>query len=227
MAAYEMSKDAADLHRRGELEQAATKYGDVVATFGDSSDAYVHELVVHAIGYRASIRYHNAELASLTEPTPDLAAQFRRTAGDDLRSRLANAIGKETMMLALSGRGEEALALNESFVAAVDETDCAEVRDQAAMAAQNVVGFLDGQGRRAEAEEALRDVASRFGEELLATYEEESPDADRDTRLGFRYRKAELLRVMGRRDEAVEAFYSGHFGVRRPRGRQSRHRPRA
>jgi tetratricopeptide (TPR) repeat protein len=206
LAAYEMSKDAVDLHRQGELEQAATKYGEVVATFGDSSDAYVHELVVHAIGYRASIRFDNPKLASRTEPTSDLAAQFERTAGDELRTRLANAIMKETMMLAVSGRAEEALALNERLVTAVHETDCAQVRRQAAVAAQNVVGFLDGQGRTAEAEEALRDVAVRFGEDLLADYDEESPEDDRDTRLGLRYRKAELLRVMGRRDEAAEAF---------------------
>jgi tetratricopeptide (TPR) repeat protein len=204
-----MCSDAARLHQAGELDKAAAIYQDVVAKFGDSTDAYLRELVVGSIGYRASIRLKNPDVASRTEPTPDLVAQLNRTEDQALRARLARAIVIETVALTTNERPEEAFVLGEGLVAAVDENDSAEVRSNAAMAYQNAVEFLRSHGRRPEAEEALRDLAARFGNELLAEYDEsitESGDADRDTKLGVRYRRAELLRAMGRTDEAIEAY---------------------
>lgn len=209
MAAYEMCRDAAELYEAGEAEKADGIYERVIARFGDSADDYLRELVVSSIGYRASIRLAYPEIAGRTEPTANLAAQLNRTDDGGLRARLAEAIGYETFVLTRLGRQEEALALSRSLVDAVLEGDSPEVRSHAAMACQNVVELLNGQGRSAEAEEALGNLAARFGEALLTDYEKalaENGESDRDTRLGVRFRRADLLRAIERTDEALKAY---------------------
>jgi tetratricopeptide (TPR) repeat protein len=122
---------------------------------------------------------------------------------------LAQAIASETFVLTTLRRQEQALALGKSLADAVPEDDSPEVRTHVAMACQNVAELLEGQGRSAEAEEALRNLAARFGEELLTEYEDaiaENGESDRDTRLGVRSRRADLLRAMGRTDGAIEAY---------------------
>jgi tetratricopeptide (TPR) repeat protein len=209
MAAYEMCGDAADLYGAGKAEEARAIYERVIAEFGDSTDGYLRELVVSSIGYRALIRLGNPEIASRTEPTPDLVARLNRTDDGALRGKLAQAIGYETGVLTTLGRQEQALALSRNLVDALRGDDSPEVRRHAALACQNVVELLRGQGRSAEAEEAARDLAARFGEELLTEYEQaiaENGESDRDTRLGVRFRRADLLRAMGRTDEAIGAY---------------------
>ena len=83
------------------------------------------------------------------------------------------------------------------------------MRAGAATALQNLVEILNSQGRFAEAEEALRDLASRFGPELMNEYDKaiaKSADSDPGTRFGLRYRRADLLHALGRTDEALAAF---------------------
>jgi tetratricopeptide (TPR) repeat protein len=208
MAVYEMCRDAAERHRAGDVAAAAATFEEVVVTFGDSTDDYVRGLVVSSIGHRASIRVRNPDIAARTEPTPNLVAHLNRTESAELRATLAQAITNEAQVLALE-RPEQALALEQDLVDAISDTDAPEVRIHAAMAAQNVVNLLRGEGREADAEQALRTVAERFGKELLVTYDEtiaENGAADRDTRLGIRFRRAEVLRAMGRTPEAVEGY---------------------
>jgi tetratricopeptide (TPR) repeat protein len=208
-AAYELCSDAKRLDRGGDPGAAVAIYDDIVSRFGDSEDGYLQDLVAYALANRASVRATRPDLASGTEPTPHIVAMFERSEEAERRDRLARAIVSETVLLTRTERHEEAVALSKSLIAAVKESDTREVRTSAAMALQNVVEFLMGMGRGAEAEEALRDLAARFGEELLAEYDEaiaENGHADLATRLGLRYRRAELLRAMGRTDEALAAF---------------------
>ena len=167
-------------------------------------------MIVSSIGHCASIRLENPELAARTQPTPDLVTQLGRIGDGALRGTLAQASVSEMFVLTTLGREEQALALGKGLVDAVSDDDTPAVRRHAAMACQNLVELLNAQGRSAEAEEALRNLA-RFGDELLMQYEEAiaaSGESDRDTQLGVRFRRADLLRAMGRIDEAVEAYAS-------------------
>jgi tetratricopeptide (TPR) repeat protein len=206
---YELCSEARRLEQAGDARAAVAIYDTVVARFGDSADTYIQDLVVYAITHRAALRAANPDLASAAEPTGALVARLERTDEPGQRERLARAILSESVLLRRNERHDEAIALSQSLVDALQSNDSSEVRGSAALACQNVVEFLNGQGRTAEAERALSDLAARFGEELLEDYDEalaESADADDETRLGLLYRRAELLRGLGRTDDAVAAL---------------------
>jgi tetratricopeptide (TPR) repeat protein len=208
-AAHEMCSEANQLVQDSAGREAIAIYDDVVARFDSSEDDYLQDLVAYALAQRAEIRATDPELASRGEPTADLLTRFERTRKPEQRKDLARAIVSETGVLALNRRHEQALALSKDLVAAVDDSDGPQVRRIAALGLQNGIESLTAEGRAAEAAEALAHLVTRFGEELLAYYDEVIAgigDADRDTRLGLRYRRGELLHAMGRTDEALHAY---------------------
>jgi tetratricopeptide (TPR) repeat protein len=204
-----MCSDAYRLAEEGAAREAIAIYDDVVARFDSSRDEYLQDMVAYALAQRAELRATHSEIASRGARPADLLARFECARKPEQRKDLARAIVSETAILALNDRLEEAVALSKNLLAAVEDSDSPEVRRIAAVGLQNEVELLIGGGRAAEAAEALAHLTTRFGEELLTWYDEDIPqnsDAVRDTRLGLLYRRAEVLRAMGRRDEALDAY---------------------
>jgi hypothetical protein len=166
--AHALCSEARQRNNGGDPAAAVALFDDVVTRFGPSGDDYLQQTVVYALAHRAAIRAQRPELASGAEPTPDLLARFEQAEAPSERGRLARAIVSETVVLTRTDRHGESMALSEEFVAAVADNDGPEVRSKAAIAFQNLVESLNGQGRTAEAEEALTALAARFGSRLRA-----------------------------------------------------------
>jgi tetratricopeptide (TPR) repeat protein len=203
-----MCSSAHELEKAGDGLEAIAIYDDVVARFEPSEDDYLQEMVAYALAQRAEIRAIDLELAARAEPTADLLARFERARRPEQRKHLVRAVVSETAVLARTERVEQAVELSKSLVSVVDDSDSPEVRSAAALGLQNGIELLTGEGRAGEAAEARALLATRFGQELLARYDEgiAESDNDRDTRLGLLYRRAELLQAMGRDDEALSAY---------------------
>jgi tetratricopeptide (TPR) repeat protein len=195
----------------GLLDDAVAALDDLVETYGALDDPAVDEVVVRALNDKAGVLLlAGDESGEALVVLESLVDRLDGTTEPD-RGLRVQALMNLGQGFALAERFEEALEALQRFVAEFGEDPDPEIRSRVALALSNIGEILAGvMDRPEEAEATMERVLRDFGEEALAAYDaaaaqgaESLEPQRRMQRVGALYKKASMLRNLGRAAEAI------------------------
>jgi tetratricopeptide (TPR) repeat protein len=195
----------------GLLDDAVATLDDLVAAYGVLDDPAVEEVVARALSDKAGVLLLAGDESG--EALVVLEALLDRLDGatDAGRALRAQALLNLGQGFALADRFGEALEAFQRFVAEFGDDADPVTRSRVALALGNIGEILSGvMGEPEEAEAVMQRVLRDFAPEALAAYDEaaaqgaESLEPQRRMqRVGALYKKASVLRNLGRTAEAI------------------------
>jgi tetratricopeptide (TPR) repeat protein len=195
LAGYNLGVVLGDLERS---EEAVAVYDDVVARFGDATEAALREHVAGAL-FNKGITLHMLERSEEElRVYDDVVARFGDATEAALRKHVAKALLNKGVTLGTLERSEQAVAVFDDIVARFGDATEAALREHVAKALFNKGITLGTLERSEEAVAVYDDVVARFGDATQAALREHVAKA--------LFNKGIALATLERSEQAVAVY---------------------